>query len=170
MRPGRCDICLHGLSNGAISPPRYHSTSIPTSTFLLDGYSDGPGLLCQRAGIALDPGLVSPLNMISYLLASQKPDPRPFIIGISLAFLVITPWWIRNLIHFGSPTFSTQQFAAAGYNIGYIRWKEGTYTLYFGQDLPSFSTKAKRWGISQNNRGFSDLFTVSVYRYQKPSR
>ena len=66
--------------------------------------------------------------MISYLLASQKP--RPFIIGISLAFLVITPWWIRNLIHFGSPTFSTQQFAAAGYT-GYIRWEEGTYTLLF---------------------------------------
>ena len=149
MLPGRCDICLHGLSNGAISPPRYHSTSIPTSTFLLDGYSDGPGLLCQRAGIALDPGLVSPLNMISYLLASQKPDPRPFIIGISLAFLVITPWWIRNLIHFGSPTFSTQQFAAAGY-IGYIRGKKGL--------IPSISDKTCHLLPPRSNDGASPMW------------
>ena len=49
--------------------------------------------------------------------------------------------------------------------------KKGLIPFYFGQDLPSFATKVKRWGIShvvKNNRGFSDLFTVSVYRCQRP--
>ena len=93
----------------------------------------GLAYYAKGTGLLLIPVYVT-TYVISYLLASQKPDPRPFIVGITLAFLVIIPWWTRNLIHFGSPTFSTQQFAA-GY-IGYIPWEEGTYTPYFGQNLP----------------------------------
>ena len=121
------------------------------------GIAMGLAYYAKGTGLVLIPAYVT-AYVISYLLASQKPDPRPFIVGISIAFLVITPWWIRNLIHFGSPTFSTQQFAA-GY-IGYISWEEGTYTPYFGQDLPSFATKVKRWGISHVVKKTTEFFQI----------
>jgi hypothetical protein len=48
---------------------------------------------------------------------------------------------VRNTIHFADPLFSTQRFCS-GY-IGYLSWEEGTYRLYWGNDLPSFSDKLK---------------------------
>ncbi|MFQ6040922.1 MAG: ArnT family glycosyltransferase [Candidatus Poribacteria bacterium] len=67
-----------------------------------------------------------------------------FLRGLGLTFLVLLPWFIRNTIHFHNPIFSTQQFCA-GY-IGYQPWETGTYSLYWGENLPSFLTKF-RYGV-----------------------
>jgi len=67
---------------------------------------------------------------------------KKFLYGLGLTFLVLLPWFIRNTIHFHNPIFSTQQFSA-GY-IGYESWETGTYSLYWGENLPSFFTKLKR--------------------------
>lgn len=66
---------------------------------------------------------------------------------LAIILLIMIPWFIRNTIHFGSPTFSTQQYAA-GY-IGYQEWEEGTYSLYWNQDRPTLVDKLKQAGLSK---------------------
>jgi len=77
-----------------------------------------------------------------YRHEQNRRDHRRFFIGIMLCFLTLLPWFIRNTIYFHNPIFSTQQFAS-GY-IGYISWEEGTYKLYWGENLPSFFDKFER--------------------------
>lgn len=64
-----------------------------------------------------------------------------------IAFLVMLPWFIRNTVHFHNPIFSTQQYAA-GY-IGYKSWEEGTYSLYWNEDMPSLMSKLKDAGVKK---------------------
>ena len=64
-----------------------------------------------------------------------------------LILLIMTPWFIRNTVHFGSPTFSTQQYAA-GY-IGYQGWEEGTYSLYWDQERPTLIDKFRQAGFPE---------------------
>ncbi len=84
-----------------------------------------------------------------------SPRDRTFICGLALGLLLLLPWFIRNTIHFGSPTYSTQQHAS-GY-IGYKGWEEGTYALYWGENVPSFLDKLKDW----------DTFVESTRNYYK---
>ena len=62
-----------------------------------------------------------------------------------IVFLVMLPWFVRNTIHFGSPIFSTQQYAA-GY-IGYTDWEEGSYSLHWGKEMPSLFDKLGDAGL-----------------------
>ena len=59
----------------------------------------------------------------------------------------MTPWFIRNTVHFGSPTFSTQKYSA-GY-IGYQGWEEGTYSLYWDQQRPTLIDKFRQAGFPE---------------------
>lgn len=78
-----------------------------------------------------------------------------FLRGLGLTFLVLLPWFIRNTIHFHNPIFSTQQFCA-GY-IGYQSWETGTYSLYWGENLPSFFTKF-RYGVGTVAKNTMEFF------------
>jgi 4-amino-4-deoxy-L-arabinose transferase-like glycosyltransferase len=100
------------------------------------------GLAYYTKGAGL---VVIPAFVVFHLICRTRETDRRFIIGLGLAFLTMSPWFLRDLIHFGSPTFSTQQFVA-GY-AGYLPWENGTYPLYWGENLPSFWSKLARWGI-----------------------
>ncbi len=137
-----------------------------TVLFAIKGLDDGRyfypmGVTLGLAYYAKGTGLIIlPAYVLFYLFCrSGTPNrhtDRQFVMGVGLAFLTMLPWFIRNAIHFGSPTFSTQQFAA-GY-IGYIPWEEGTYTLYWGENLPSWGTKVERWGIPNLIQKTMDFF------------
>ncbi|MDA1192222.1 MAG: glycosyltransferase family 39 protein, partial [Candidatus Poribacteria bacterium] len=76
----------------------------------------------------------------------MRRDTR-FVVSIVIFFAIMTPWFIRNTIHFGNPIYSTQNHAA-GY-IGWKGWEEGTYELYWGEKpAPSLTDKRadpERW-------------------------
>ena len=109
------------------------------------GIAMGLAYYAKGTGLILIPAYVISYLILRFTKQIEKRD-RQFVKGLILAFLIILPWFLRNLIHFGSPIFSTQQFAV-GY-IGYLPWEEGTYKPYLGENLPSFFTKVKNWGIS----------------------
>lgn len=123
-----------------------------TVFFAVKGMDDGRyfypmgiclGLSCYAKGAGL---VLIPAYILFYLACRQSlrrliQDKR-FLHGLGLTLLVLLPWFIRNTIHFHNPIFSTQQFSA-GY-IGYESWETGTYSLYWGENLPSFFTKLKR--------------------------
>jgi len=123
-----------------------------TVLFAVKGMDDGRyfypmGLCIGLSYYAKGAGLVLiPAYILFYLIC--RPSLRglirdkKFLHGLGLTFLVLLPWFIRNTIHFHNPIFSTQQFSA-GY-IGYESWETGTYSLYWGENLPSFFTKLKR--------------------------
>ena len=119
--------------------------------FALEGLKDGRyfypmgvtlGLAYYAKGAAL---VVIPAFAAFYLICRTRETDRRFAVGLGLAFLTMSPWFLRNLAHFDSPTFTTQQFIA-GY-AGYLPWESGTYRLYWGENLPSFQSKLARWGI-----------------------
>jgi 4-amino-4-deoxy-L-arabinose transferase-like glycosyltransferase len=130
-----------------------------TTLFAVKGMDDGRyfypmGVCMALACYAKGSGLVLiPAYVLFYLICCSSHDSRnvvpsrnlvqdkKFLSGLGLAFLVLLPWFIRNTIHFHNPIFSTQQFCA-GY-IGYQSWETGTYSLYWGENLPSFFTKFK---------------------------
>ena len=109
------------------------------------GIAMGLAYYAKGTGLILIPAYVVFYLILRFTKQIEQRDLQ-FMKGLILAFLVISPWFLRNLIHFGSPIFSTQQFAV-GY-IGYLPWEEGTYKPYLGENLPSFFTKVKNWGIS----------------------
>jgi 4-amino-4-deoxy-L-arabinose transferase-like glycosyltransferase len=124
--------------------------------FYAMGVAMGLAYYAKGAGLIL-----LPAYGLFYLIRRTQQTDRPFLIGIGLALLTLAPWFIRNQIHFGSPMFSTQQFAA-GY-IGYIPWEQGTYPLYWGENLPSFSTKVARWGISHIAEKTEEFFKQHLW-------
>ncbi len=109
------------------------------------GIAMGLAYYAKGTGLILIPAYAIFYLILRFTKQIEQRD-RQFVTGLVLAFLVISPWFLRNLIHFGNPIFSTQQFAV-GY-IGYLPWEEGTYKPYLGENLPSFFTKVKDWGIS----------------------
>lgn len=104
------------------------------------------GICIALSYYAKGSGLVLiPAYILFYLICRSNQNLRAdkqFLIGIGLCFLTLLPWFIRNTIHFHNPIFTTQQFSA-GY-IGYISWEDGTYKLYWGENLPSFTDKFSR--------------------------
>ncbi|MFC1714427.1 glycosyltransferase family 39 protein [Candidatus Poribacteria bacterium] len=72
---------------------------------------------------------------------------RKMWICFAIIFFIMLPWFVRNTIHFRNPIFSTQQYAA-GY-IGYKGWEEGTYSLYWGEAMPSLLSKFRQAGIGK---------------------
>ena len=157
-----------------------------TVLFAVKGMDDGryfypmgvcAGLACYAKGSGL---VLLPAYVLFYLLYRSSNDSenavsptpikkrftpfrnliqdRKFLLGLGLTFLVLLPWFVRNTIHFHHPIFSTQQFCA-GY-IGYQSWETGTYSLYWGENLPSFFTKFK-YGVgtvAQNTQKFFNQY------------
>ena len=150
-----------------------------TALFAVKGMDDGRyfypmGVCMALACYAKGSGLVLiPAYVLFYLIYRSShnsrdavyPDAirtliqdRKFLMGLGFTFLVLLPWFIRNTIHFHNPIFSTQQFCA-GY-IGYQSWETGTYSLYWGENLPSFFTKFK-YGVGtvvQNTKKFFNQY------------
>lgn len=90
--------------------------------------------------------VLAPAFVLYYLLRRglrARPFGRPsdlwFVLGWATFALLLAPWVVRNVVHFGEPLYSTQSHAA-GY-IGWKSWEEGTYSLYWGDDPPSLSDK-----------------------------
>ena len=68
---------------------------------------------------------------------------KRFAAGLLIFAAALTPWAVRNMVHFGQPLHSTQNHAA-GY-IGWKSWEEGTYDLYWGEkEPPSLSDKLEQ--------------------------
>lgn len=104
------------------------------------GVCIGLSYYAKGSGLVLIPAYV--LFYLFFRFNQNLHSDREFLIGMLLCFLTMLPWFVRNTIHFHNPIFSTQQFAA-GY-IGYIGWEEGTYKLYWGENLPAFGDKFKQ--------------------------
>lgn len=70
------------------------------------------------------------------------PHDRDAAIGMAIFIALLSPWAVRNMVHFGQPLYSTQNHAA-GY-IGWKAWEDGTYDLYWGEkEPPSVTDKFK---------------------------
>jgi 4-amino-4-deoxy-L-arabinose transferase-like glycosyltransferase len=67
---------------------------------------------------------------------------RPFAAGVLVMCLLILPWLVRNVVHFGAPLYSTQN-NVAGF-MGWLPWEHGTYPLYWGENLPSITDKLRQ--------------------------
>ena len=123
-----------------------------TVLFVVKGMDDGRyfypmGICMGLSYYAKGAGLVLiPAYILFYLVCRPSlkglMQDKKFLHGLGLTLLILLPWFIRNTIHFHNPIFSTQQFSS-GY-IGYESWETGTYSLYWGENLPSFFTKLKR--------------------------
>jgi hypothetical protein len=70
-----------------------------------------------------------------------RRDQR-FLMGLGVLLLLLLPWFVRNMAHFGDPLYTTQSHAA-GY-IGWKPWEEGTYPLYWGENPPSLADKLRQ--------------------------
>ena len=68
---------------------------------------------------------------------------------------------MRNIVHFGSPTFSTQQYAA-GY-IGYQEWETGTYSLYWDAERPPLFSKLRDAGLMRVWENSTDFLKAYLW-------
>lgn len=109
-------------------------------------YGMGPcfaaSYLAKGSAIILLPAVVA--SYVVWRIARRparrwmRRDAR-FAAGVVLVGVLLLPWFVRNTMAFGNPLYSTQNHAS-GY-IGWVGWEEGTYRLYWGEDIPSFRQK-----------------------------
>ena len=141
--------------------------------FPIMGISAALSYLAKGSGLLLIPSYLLTYLILRPTLKDRPYADRMFAAGMLTTLLVLTPWFVRNTIHFGNPIFSTQSYAA-GY-IGYQDWEVGTYSLYKDGNLPNITWKFKRglsfvarktfefykrylwWSFFDDGRGWGDL-------------
>ncbi|MEI8194752.1 MAG: hypothetical protein WCI73_02465 [Phycisphaerae bacterium] len=82
-------------------------------------------------------------------LSLLKKDWRWIAAGLGTALLLMAPYMYSNYRLFGNPLHSTQNYvsgyiglAGSGTNLG---WESGTYTLYWGKNLPKPSDRWNKY-------------------------
>ena len=106
------------------------------------------GVAYYAKGSAL---LLIPALMVFYLV--KRPSlkklvhDRHFLLGIALALCVMSPFWIRNTVHYGNPLHSTQNYWSG--NIGYSTdgpSNGNTYRVYWDKTAPSWMATKRPLG------------------------
>lgn len=148
----------------------------------------GVGVFLACAYYAKGSTVVLAPAFVVYYLVRRGLRSRPFslrgdrwfVVGWATFALLLAPWAVRNLVHFGEPLYSTQSHAA-GY-IGWKSWEEGTYSLYWGDEPPSLSDKfddpgrlaqtstehAKRhawWLFARHGKNWGDFDIADISTY-----
>ena len=155
--------------------------------FYLMGVFIAIGYYTKGSAILLIPAVILFYFVKSWNLKAIFRD-KAFLIAIGIAILLMTPFWVRNYIHFGNPLHSTQNNWSG--NIGYSTdgpSNGNTYKVYWDKTKPTWtSTKLplgfsfiakKSWEYLDTqfqwafvNMGQNDPLTLKSALYFKPWR
>jgi hypothetical protein len=93
---------------------------------------------------------------VSLLAAGWRPwRTRWPWLGLATALLCLVPWLASTARHYGHPLHSTQNFVSGYY--GFIDWERGTYTPYWGVEVPGLRDRFaahgdEYWPFTRENR------------------